>query len=279
MADRNIGEFGFRDRIRNVEGMEVYLPVSHVFKSKIKVVPAKIDPFATDTVQQYPLGTELRHGLRRFRYALNGGSSIAVAKLVQSVVPLAGHIDEVVDEPAAGSTTIAFTPNTVTTDDLAENELADGYLYINDDTGEGYMHQIKSHPAIVGGTSGTITLVDPIVVTLGANATATVLHNPYRKVIIHPSPPTAPVMGVTVAAVGANEFCWLQVYGPCPVLIDGTVVIAQEVMPSTNTDGAVMALGFTEGTPNVTIAPPCGVVLAVNATTEHGAIWLNLPNT
>lgn len=276
MASRNIAyqpRIGFNVPHMTAEGMVLWIPeVSNVFADSQFVRNGIVDPFATSTTQEYALGSELWYHERRFRYALNGGVALTVGKLVQSVVPLAGHIDEAINEPAVGATEIAFTPNTVTTDDLAANALADGYIYINDDTGEGYMYRIKSHPAITGGTSGVITLFDPIVVAPGASATATVLHNSLRNVIVHPSPNTAPVQGVTVSAVAADSYCWLAVRGPTPVLIDGTVVIGEVVVPSSNTDGAVMASAAFE-----TDGPIVGDVIAVNATTEYGAIRLWLP--
>ena len=272
MADRNqTTEFGLKYIWATQEGMMVMKPHSDFIERHVQ--DGKIDPFASDgTVQKWPLGTELWYADRRFRYAKAGGTALVTGKLYQSVVPLAGHIDEVVGEPAAGDTTIAFTPNTVTTDDLAANQLADGYLYINDDTGEGYMYRIKSHPAILGGASGTITLYDPIVVTLGSGATATVLHNPYRGIIVHPSPATAKLAGVAVYPVPANEFGWIQYRGPCAVLTGGTIVISDVVVPSTATDGAVMASAAIE-----TDGPVIGEVMAVNADTEHSAIYLAMP--
>jgi len=270
MAFRNLSqEFGFKFLQQTVEGMTIRIPPSD-FKH-MTVQDGHTDPFSTSTTQLYPLGTELYYADRVFRYAQAGGTALAVGKLMQSVVPLAGHIDEAVAVSVAGDTTLTFTPNTVTTDDLAANELADGYIYINDDTGEGYAYRIKSHPAITGGTAGVLTLYDPVLLATGASATATVLHHRYRKVIIHPSPPTAAIAGVTVCPIAANSYGWLQVQGLCPVLIDGTVVIKNSVVPSANTDGAVMAaIDFQ-------LEQIVGHVMAVNATTEYGAILLSIP--
>ncbi len=269
MADRNIDEVGMRLYHQTVDGMRLYFPPSA--EKVITVAPARINPYAVETTQRFPLGTRLIDGDREFRYA-KAGNTIPVANLVQGTVPLAGHIDEVVNEPAADATTIAFTPNTVTTDDITANQFRDGYIHINDDTGEGYMYRIKSHPAILGGASGTITLYDPIVVALGANATATIHYNRYKKFLIHASPPTALLAGVTCCPVVLNDFCWLGVAGPFPVLTQGTLVIADFCVPSATVDGAVMPSAAVE-----TDGPPVGMVMAVNADTEYSAIWLNIP--
>ena len=107
---------------------------------------------------------------------------------------------------------------------------------------------------------------------LVADATATVLHHPYRKVIVHPSPQTAQLVGVTVAAVAANAYCWLQYSGPCAVLTQGTLVIGDSCVPSATVDGAVMPSAAFE-----TDGPMVGHVMAVNADTEYSPIWLGLP--
>lgn len=236
----------------------------------------RVDPFVTGgSTQLYPLGSELWWADRKFKYAKMGASAGVVGKLYQSVVPLAGHIDEVASG-TAGNTTISFTPNTATTDDLAANELADGYIYINDDTGEGYAYRIRSHSAIVGATSGTLTLYDDIKVTLGGSATATVIHNPYRAVILHPSPPTAQYVGVTVCAVTGGDYCWLQTWGPCPVLTDGTIVVGGGVMASDNVDGSVEAWVPETDTTGEVETMPVGFVMAVNADTEYSLIDLRI---
>ena len=107
------------------------------------------------------------------------------------------------------------------------------------------IRRVATHPAITGGTSGTLTLYDPIkVATTGL--LATVMHNPYYKFLIHPAPQTAPVIGWTVTAVTASHYTWLQTHGPCCALIDGTVVMGQVARPSEDDDGAVAAQDFDE---------------------------------
>lgn len=275
MPDRNlypsVTDVGLHYSVLTDEGMLFRAPISNLVDRK---VPTRINPFITDgTTQKYPLGTELFYADRKFRYAKNGAGTPGPGKLMQSVVPLAGHIDEVIAAAAAGDTTITFTPNTVTTDNLAKDELADGYIHINSGTGLGNMYRIKSHPAIVGGVAGVLTLYDPIVVATPASAKATVLHNPWRAFIIHPSPATAPVLGVTVCVWAANEFGWLQYQGPCAVLGDtGTaLVIGNAVTASDNVDGAVM------GNIDFNLRHPIGIVMAINANTEYYPIWLSIP--
>jgi len=279
LADRNIGVTQRYSKFVTREGMELYVPPSDLVT--IGSIPPTIDPWRTnDVTQRFPLGSKLVYGERAFRYTLMGAVAGIAGSLYQSVVPLAGHIDEVVDSAAADGTTIAFTPNTCCTDDLTADELADGYIYINDDTGEGYVYAIRTHPAITGGASGNITLRDPVVVTLGANATATVLHNPFRSVIIHPAPPTAPIVGCCIAVVTAARFCWLQTAGPVAVKTEGVIVIGELVgAADAAVNGAVAPAdeNISDGCPPTGHGERVlGYVMAVNATLEHSLINLQL---
>ena len=219
-------------------GQLLYIPCDDNLKQV--TVPSEVDPYAESANQEYPLGTKLEYGDEVYRYALCGGTGVEIGALCQAVVPLAGHINEVCGVAAVGDTTIAFTPNTVTTDNLAKNELARGYIFIYDGAGEGAKYLIKSHPAIVGAVSGILTLYDPIRIVNAA--VATVIHNRFYKFLIHPSPPTAMPIGWTVAAVTADYYCWLQTKGDCCALIDSggaAVVMGQPAVPSTEDDGAV----------------------------------------
>ena len=277
MADRNMTTFRQYSRFTTREGMELYVPPSDFFD--MEMIPRVVDPFLTSSEQRFPLGTQLTYAERVFRYSKNGAVALATGVLHQSVVPLAGMIDEAVDTPAVGDVTITITLAASPTDDLAINDLADGYINIVDDTGEGHLYRIKSHPAIAGAVAGVLTLYDPILVALGAGATITVMHNSWRNVIIHPSPPTAPVVGASVVAVPANEFCWLQTEGLSSVLTDGVVVIGEAVVASDADNGAVEAAdaAITDGTPPTGHGERIlGYVKVVGPDTEHSIIWLDL---
>jgi hypothetical protein len=218
---------------------------------------------------------------RRFRLCRNGGVALVAGRMVQSKVPLSTHTNLACAAANAGTFKITVTLGAAA---VAADDYKDGYIYINDAgadvTTEGYVYRIKSHPAAAASATLEVTLYEdsPIKIALTTNSEATLHYNPYSQVIIHPSPPTAPVVGVAPVAVAIGEYFWVQDRGPCAVITDGTVVIAQEVMPSDGVDGAVEAWGLTEGTPNVAITPPCGVVLHVNATGEESLIDLRIGN-
>ena len=245
MVDRNLVVKTRGGSYSTEEGMMVTVPPSGFdWRTTVGSIPGVIDPFGESSTQQWPLGTKLEYGEQIFRYCKNGAVTGVAGSLYQAVVPLAGHINEVCGVAAVGDVTIAFTPNTDSTDDLAANELQDGQIFIYNGAGEGHSYKILSHPAIAGAVSGTLTLADPIRVVNAA--VATVMHNRYRAVIVHPSPPTAIPVGWFQQAVTANYFCWILTKGPTTMLIDGTVVMGGMVRPSEDDDGAVAALDFDE---------------------------------
>ena len=117
-------------------------------------------------------------------------------------------------------------------------------------------------------------LYDALKVALVASGTSevTLVANPFSAVIIHPSPPTAKVVGWSVNVVAANYYCWLQTSGPCAALVDGTLVIADRCMPSDATDGAVEAYPANSVDAGG-LEEVVGHVMDIGATGETGLVW------
>jgi len=226
-----------------------------------------------DGMGRHPWGTILvTPSGRQFRYARAGGT-IPAGNLVQSEIPEANWDELAVDIPGIGTKVLSVTLG-ATAMDL--NEVAQGYLNVEDDTGEGYAYRIANHLAIASAGTGNFNLDTGVKLAFVAATTVGVHKNPYRDFIIHASVNTALLLGVTQMAVVAGDCCWLQTKGPCSVLIDGTVIIGLSVMASNATDGSVEAWGLTEAAPPTEITPIVGHVIEVAATTEFGMIELKL---
>lgn len=229
----------------------------------------------TTSEKKRRLGTimELPDG-RLFKYARAGGTALEQGKLMQSVVPTGNHTNiSVASAAAVGDREITVTLGATA---VTEDEYADGYVWINDAAGEGAYYRIKSHPAANASASLTLTLEedDTVVKALTTSSEASLFRNPYREVIIHPSPATSRVAGAAVVDVSADDFCWLQVSGLCAVLVDGALSIHEPVVPSNAVDGAVEAWAIAD-TSAVTL-PLIGIAMEIAATTEHGLIFLNI---
>lgn len=234
------------------------------------------------TAARYPLGTrmQLQDG-RRFVYVENGATALAPGKLIQSPVPGA-NFDELVIPAAVAAGARAFNiTNGATT--ITKDQFKGGYVVVEDDAGEGHLYQIAGNDAEAAGSADfEVRLVagEAVQVAFTTATTVGLLQSPYKDVIIHPSPPTAMVVGVTPTDLAANVFGWLQTWGPCAVLIDGTVIIGQQVVPSDGVDGAVEPAdaAITDGTPPTGHGELVNVghVIEVAATTEHGAVFLTM---
>ena len=236
------------------------------------------NPNEEHSVKRHPLGTVLLDpsGGRAWRYGLAGGVALAAGKLVQSEVHVAVHENMATGTEPAGETTISVTP--VTTD-IPVDDYDEGFLWINNEAGEGEIHRVLTTPAISAGAAGDIELYanDPIVTAFEAATLASLVRHPGAQVIVHPSPPTAGLYGVPNIPITAAYYGWFQYRGPCPVLFDdGAVAFAagEPVRASDGQDGAVEFLnrdGTNENEPEV------GICLVVSADTEYGLINLTLP--
>ncbi len=228
--------------------------------------------FNQDSNQQgHPLGSLMMFADgRRFRYGQATGTAIATASLCQQTLNNANR-DElaVAAAVAAGARVITVTNGSAA---IAVDDLVDGWVNIEDDAGEGYLYAIKSNDAAAGGATVTLDLYEDVQVALTTATTVLLFINPYGLVIIHPSPATAMLVGVTLVAVTASNFAWFQDYGPASVVTQGTVVINEKVIDSASADGAVAPTASTAaGEENYV-----GVVMEAAATTEHSLINLRM---
>lgn len=228
---------------------------------------------------RHALGTKMVfNDGREFRYVKAGGSALAPGKLYQRVVVHANYDELVVPTArAVGSRTVTVTTGATA---VTANQLKGGFVAVEDDTGEGFLYLIDSNEA--AGTTATLTIVlaDPrgLKVAWTTSTTVAILENAYDSIIVHPSPPTAPVVGIACHALTASYYGWVQTKGETMALTDGTLVVGKACIPSINVDGAVGPPLLTEGTPNTGGDQlVLGQVVSVAVDTEYSVILLNLP--
>ncbi len=274
MADRNLNDYFRAGKFGTREGMIIDIPPSGFdWRAVNQALPAVIDPYAESSYQQFPLGTKLTYGESVFRYAL-AGATLRVSEILQSLAPLAGHIEETgTVAQAVGDTTMTFTPNTVSTDDLDANELQDGWAFFYDGTGEGYQSRVLSHPAILGGAAGVLTLVDPIRLVNGATVAITVTHNRFYQVFHHADAAiqTATPVGWATGVVTSGYYFWVLTKGETGALIDSggvAVVMGHPCVPSTEDAGAVQE--FNASTAAEPDAGPVGWIRQIGADATSG---------
>lgn len=135
-----------------------------------------------------------------------------------------------------------------TTQNIVANEFSDGYLWVNDEDGEGQILQIKSHggETVTGSTGGLdITMYEEELLTIALTTASQVglKKNAYNDVVVHINTTAGgKAIGVAPIAVSASNYFWGQVWGPCPVLSGEQVATAgQRVGVLNDTGGSTLA--------------------------------------
>ena len=222
----------------------------------------------SSTTQEYALGTRAvtRDG-RVFRYAKVGAVALVVGSVYQGPAPIANHINSSVAAASVGDTSLTVTPGNTAG---AANLYAEGHAIISTTPGVGYAYGISGHAAIVASTAFTLNLFkdEPIQVALTTASKVDLMQNPYSAVVVTPTTVTSAVVGVAVYAAAASEFCWLQTWGPCAVLIDGTPAVGNAVSPSGSVGGAA---AINSGT-----LPILGEMLVVGVDTKVKDVFLKI---
>lgn len=229
------------------------------------------DPYVTTTHRgPMALGTiGITEDGRRYRWSKAGATALSPGRVMQGEVPGANFDELAIDGVhAIGDKVITITNGNTA---ITANMFKDGYLNVEDDTGEGILYRIASHPAADTSATCAITLTNGIAVAMIAATTVGLTKHKCDSVIIHPSPPTATLVGVPNTTVAAGSYFWAQFRGACSVLTDGVITAGKLVMPSASVDGAVAA--YSTGGDDEHIV---GAVIEVAADTEHSVIDLML---
>lgn len=210
---------------------------------------------------------------RTFRFTEAAGTALINARTTQSSVPVAGTKDEDLDTLAAG--TRVLTGVAATGINPAADLFKGGYVHILTATQLGPVMAIRSN-TLFASNVGTLTLFNDLPIAIAVGDKCTYVESPFRDVILTPTTPTAPVVGIVTVAVSANQYGWLATGGPARTLTQGTLVISNGVMPSDGTTGAV-----EDWVPETDVATgvmnqPLGVCMLVKASGEKSPIFLRL---
>ena len=173
----------------------------------------------------------------------SSAGAIAAGKLTQSPAIVANHQNLAVtafqaysnngNTPAKVTVTLGATAATA-------NQYAGGYLIVNDNNGEGQTLKIASHPAADSSGSLAVTLEDGPNVAITTASEVCLSALPYYDIVICPTTLTGKPVGVTLYALPVSSYGYVQTRGPVACLNDATSAIGLDLMPSSNTAGAVM---------------------------------------
>ena len=228
----------------------------------------------TGTTKLHPYGTRmvLPDG-RVFYYGQTNGAQTAGA-ICQSAVGVANHdMDLATTTASAGDKSVTVTLGGTA---AAEDLYAEGYLYVNDGTGQGHNYKIRQHDAIGSGGSGAVNLMDGDAIATGFEAATIVglAKNPYKDFIVYPTTSTGHAVGVAATDFDDDDYGWLQTWGPAAVLCDVAFVIGNHVRVSDGTAGSGEPLdrdGTHENEETIGVAS-----LIAPVTTDYGYVNLTI---
>lgn len=207
-----------------------------------KLSPVQFDSSFSAT-QLHPLGQGYYNPSnegRVFHYAEVGGTTIGRGKLAVAATVDAQRIDlSFATAPAAGDSSVSVT---IGTGNAAANDFKDGWLVVQDGTGEGRIYGIEGHDAITASTAGTFYLKGKIDAA-GATAETNVdlIKNKYKDIVISVTDQADPVVGVPLRSATNDTFGWVQTWGPCAVWFDEAVTAGEMLTVGTGTAGQVEA--------------------------------------
>lgn len=143
---------------------------------------------------------------RQVALVRNAATAIGSGLLVQAPAEVTAFNSLAITVPTATPATAGTYQILVTNGAtvLNQNQFADGYAIINAGTGIGQTLQIASHTGGSNGGTFTLTLSDPIQVTLDATSTVTLVTNPYKDVVVSATGLTGVAVGATFYAVSAS---------------------------------------------------------------------------
>lgn len=223
---------------------------------------------AISATKEMRLGTfaETADG-RKYRYALAGGTTLAPGKVV-----VAATVDSNVSNVTVAATVAAGVKKVVIDAGgaIAGNAYADGYLAINDATGEGHNYSVRGNSTTSGAAELTVYLNDPVKSGLTVDVSeATLTKNPWADVVISATDQLDMAVGVPSVSITNAYYGWVQTHGVCAVLADEAIAIGQQLVIGTGVAGAVEAQDLVG-------EQVIGTALVAGVDTEYRQVYLTI---
>lgn len=215
---------------------------------------------------KYRVGDVLRlSDGRAFRYAKNGAVALGIGKFVTMVAN--PYTNKQVYAAAIGATAVGVKTSSAAT------SVEEGYLYVNDGTGQGQTRKIKEVAAHASSASHTLlTLYDGLETAIVASATseASIAYNPWMKVVLQAAS-AAVVVGVPPIAVTASYYFWCQTWGLCAVLSGGNNAVGARLTTNATNFGETVAEAAASVIQTYGLA-----VGATHVDTEYNMVYLTI---
>jgi len=227
---------------------------------------------SVSTTKKNRIGSKMVFADGRTFYYMLAGEAITAGLLTMGAQTATDHVYDlaVAAASAVGDQTIELTNGGSTA--IAVGDYNDGYLFINDEDGQGQIFTISSHTAAATGASCTFTLYDgDSVQTALTTSSKAGIHKPvgHSVEMWDASDIDGPILGVPQCDIASGEYFWNQTSGPGCVLAAGTWVLGNEVFSST--DGAAGPSVADNSVEN-----KVGMVLAIQDAGDYGLVDLQI---
>ena len=243
---------------------------------------AGYDKTAT-TTQKHRLGTKMQYTDGRVFYYSKAAEAITAGQVTMGTQTATDHIkDLAVVSGAAGANQVVLTNGGTTAivgsgkytgNYGTRGDYVDGYLFINDEAGQGQVFQIADHSTAATGAAVTFDFYnnDTVQTALTTSSEAGI-HKPvgHSVEIFDISDIDGAVAGVPTHDIASGEYFWAQTAGPAAVLSIASLALGNEAY-TCGIDGAA-GPSLDNNSPEVKL----GVVLAAGANTEYSLIDLSI---
>lgn len=177
-----------------------------------------------------PLGTKLTLNDGRVFVYCQAGEALAALEVAATPGYVSTEENLAITTASKGDLELSITVGSTIAS--SANLYAGGYVIIDDDTGEGQILKIRSHPTFASAAI-VFKMYDPLRVDLGADATVTLVKNPHKAVIqqiASGGTELGVAIGVPLIIVQDAYFFWAQTRGICGVLNDANIAIGAPCM-------------------------------------------------
>lgn len=204
---------------------------------------------------------------RQYRYAQAGAADLDPGKIAVAATVDANATDVNVAATAAiGAQQVVIDAGGA----IVADAYADGYLTINDATGEGIAYAVRGNTVTTGAAELTVDLDEALEVGVTVDASqATLTKNPWDDIVIAVTDQADQVVGVPNVTLTTLYYGWVQTRGICPVWADETITAGLAVTTGTSVAGAVEAVDAAG-------EPQYGIATVAAVDTEYREIFLTI---